>query len=121
MGYIYRYTDEKDGMIKYVGCIYKPGRTVKQRVDEHKRRDAWAQNSIYKVEFANIDILSRAEAESYETHYINLYGTGKWYNKEKTSWGDNRYLKEIPKEAWIEFKDYSEDELFERELILSSF
>ncbi len=39
MGYIYRYTGEKDGIIKYVGCIYKPGRTVKQRVEEHKRRD----------------------------------------------------------------------------------
>ena len=35
---VYRYIDENDGVIKYVGIVYGNSRTLEQRVKEHRKR-----------------------------------------------------------------------------------
>lgn len=91
MAYVYRYTDLSDGIIKYVGIVWSENRTLEQRIREHEK-DEWCQGTNWKIEFICEDIRSRTDAEYLESHYISLYETGKWFNKNKNGWGISKYL-----------------------------
>lgn len=103
MGYIYRYTDLSDNIIKYVGIVWGKSRTLKQRIHEHKK-EWWYKNTSWKIEYINADIDSRTDAEYFESHYISLYGTDKYFNSAKSGWGVSKYLPDREKE-WRCYKE----------------
>lgn len=84
---VYRYTDMSDGIIKYVGIVYKG--TIANRHKTHTRED-WYIDGQFLVEY--IVVKNRSEAEAIESHLISLYGTDKYYNKAKAGWGINSFL-----------------------------
>lgn len=106
IGYIYRYTDLADKIIKYVGIVWSEDRTLKQRVNEHERYDDWCRVRRWKIEYIYEDINTRSEAEAFEAHYISLYETDKYFNVKKTGWGTNKFLP--LRNDWGEYVEKSE-------------
>ena len=103
MGYIYRYTDLEDNVIKYVGIVWSKNRTLKQRIKEHELYDEWCCDKKWKIEYITEDIKTRTDAEYLESHYISLYETDKYYNVKKKGWGISSFIQD--KEAeWKEYK-----------------
>jgi hypothetical protein len=90
MAKIYRYIDMRDNFIKYVGIVYGENRTLEQRHKEHLKKDIWCDEN-FKVQYLDVPINSRSEAEALEAHFISLYQTGSWYNKSKSN-GDKAVL-----------------------------
>ena len=93
MGYVYRYRDKKDGIIKYVGIVWSNNRTLFQRIKEHERDD-WYKKSEWYIEYISENITTRTDAEYFEAHYISLYKTDQYYNIKKSGWGVSNYLPE---------------------------
>lgn len=102
MGYIYRYTDCNDGIIKYVGIVWSDNRKLSQRINEHQD-DYWYNKGDWKIEYLEKDISSRTDAEYIESHLISLYHTDKWFNRSKAEWGVSSYI-DIDESDW---KDYN--------------
>ena len=100
MAYVYRYIDESDGIIKYVGIVYK--RMIDVRIKAHASVDDWRDKGNWRVEYFECE--NRSVAEAFESHLIALYGTDKYYNKAKKGWGINKYLPDV--ESWWQI--YSE-------------
>ncbi|WP_303834698.1 GIY-YIG nuclease family protein [Ruminococcus flavefaciens] len=100
MAYVYRYIDENDGIIKYVGIVYK--RLLDVRIKAHASVDDWRDKGNWRVEYFECE--NRSVAEAFESHLISLYGTDKYYNKAKKCWGINKYLPDV--ESW--WQTYSE-------------
>lgn len=94
MGMVYRYTDLADGKIKYVGAIWSEKRTLKDRVEEHKK-DAWCKDRKWKIEYLKREIKSRIDAELFKSHYISEYGTDKYFNIRKTDWGKSEVINSL--------------------------
>ncbi len=92
MAWVYRYIDNTDGIIKYVGIVWSKNRTLKQRVQEHQLHDDWCVNGDFTVEYITENIDTRTDAEYFESHYVSLYGTGKYYNTSKSDWGVSSFL-----------------------------
>ncbi|MDT4370609.1 hypothetical protein RO865_17705 [Blautia faecis] len=99
MGCIYRYTDLSDDVIKYVGIIWSENRSLKQRIEEHYRQDEWCKNKEWKIEYIEENIKTRTDAEYLESHYIALFHTDNWYNKNKAGWGISNLLPD--RDRWI--------------------
>lgn len=95
---VYRYIDENDGIIKYVGIVYGNSRTLEQRVKEH-RKDEWYNFGIWRIEYFSDGLQTRSDCEIWEGHLIAKYKTSDWYNKAKTSWGICKYLPQEPE--WL--------------------
>lgn len=98
MGCVYKFTDLSDEKEKYVGIVYAEGRTLYQRVYEHFRDDEWCKGN-FRIEYINVN--SRTDASAYESHYIALYKTYEYFNKDKSNWGLSEYLPNRDNE-WIE-------------------
>lgn len=98
MAYVYKYTDLKDNIVKYVGIVYSNQRSLKQRVSEHYARDAWCKQSTFRIEY--FECRNKTEATALENHFISLYKTYKYYNKTP----NNGKLSFVPQ---IEWKQYS--------------
>lgn len=92
MACVYRYTDLDDMIVKYVGIVWSNNRTLTQRVREHATYDDWCKNKRWLIEYIEEDIISRTDAEYYESHYISLFGTDKWFNQSKSGWGISNFL-----------------------------
>ena len=92
MAYVYRYIDNLDGIIKYIGIVWSKDRTLTQRVYEHQRNDDWCKSGSFTIEYIEENINSRTDAEYFESHYISLYGTDKYYNDKKSGWGVSSFL-----------------------------
>ena len=103
MGYVYRYTDLSDNIIKYVGIVWSDNRTLDQRISEHEINDEWCNTRKWKIEYIKENINTRTDAEYFESHYISLYGTDKYFNVKKTGWGVSAYLPE--RNDWVEFSE----------------
>lgn len=103
MGWVYRYTDLTDGIIKYVGVVWGKTRTLSKRINEHKNDD-WYIGKKWKIEYIYELIETRSEAESFESHYISLYRP--CYNISKVGWGLNKFLPNKENE-WIEYVEES--------------
>lgn len=106
MAYVYRYRDINDGIIKYVGIVWSDNRTLSQRVKEHEKDD-WYSKGNWWIEYANVDIKSRTDAEYIESHLIAHYGTDKWFNKSKSGWGESSFVGKIDK--WKPFYTISRE------------
>jgi len=105
MGYVYRYTDVADSIIKYVGIVWSDNRTLEQRIREHEVQDEWCFKRKWIIEYIEYDIHTRTDAEYIESHLISLYKTDNYYNKKKSGWGISEFL---PHEYnWILFRDDS--------------
>lgn len=90
---VYRYIDIEDNTIKYVGIV-RSG-FLCDRIQSHEREDKWCQNKPWRIEYFECD--TQSEVEAFEAHLIALYGTYKYYNKQKASWGINKYLPNVEK------------------------
>lgn len=126
MAYIYRYIDCADNQIKYVGIVWGRTRSLQQRIREHSYFDAWCKTSKWIIEYYASNIITRTDAEFYESHLISLYGTDKYFNKSKSGWGISHFLPVIPDEEWkeytgsdpnISFSDVGKIENYKRETI----
>lgn len=93
MGYVYRYTDAEDGIIKYVGIVWSDNRTLKQRIKEHEREPIF-QGYKWIIEYIDTEVETRTDAEYLEAHYISLYETYKYLNSTKNGWGISKYIPE---------------------------
>lgn len=105
MGFLYRYIDLEDNIIKYVGIV-KHGNKIgklKNRIYTHHSLDEWAKNGQWKIEYLKRDIQSRTDVECLEAHYIALYGTDKYYNQRKSGWGLCSFVDSTDDE-WIELE-----------------
>lgn len=103
MGYIYRYTDLADNIIKYVGIVWSENRSLKKRIKEHEKDD-WCKVRRWKIEYITTNINNRTEAEFFESHYISLYQTDKYYNIKKSNWGTSNLIP-FTENDWEEYKD----------------
>lgn len=112
MAYVYRYIDLADNIIKYVGIVWSDNRTLKKRIMEHAQNDTWCRNRKWRIEYITEDITNRSEAEAFESHYISLFETDKYYNYAKADWGINRHL---PKRN--DWKVFAEDDIDQIELL----
>ena len=92
MAYVYRYIDNLDGIIKYVGIVWSENRTLARRIYEHQIYDEWCKNGDFTIEYIEENINSRTDAEHFEAHYIALYETDKYYNVCKSGWGLSSFL-----------------------------
>ena len=110
MGYVYRYRDNTDGIIKYVGIVYGKTRTLAMRIYEHLLNDEWC-NDNFTIEYITEDIDNRSEAECFESHYISLYETDKYFNKAKSGWGINKYLPDREKDFLVYSNQLANDEI----------
>lgn len=88
---VYRFIDETDNIIKYVGITR--GDRVSDRMSLHKLCDIWKDLGIWKIEYFECE--NKSEAEAFESHLIALYGTDKYFNTMKVGWGLNQYLPDI--------------------------
>lgn len=103
MGYIYRYTDLADNIIKYVGIVWSENRSLKQRIQEHEK-DNWCKVRRWKIEYITTNVNNRTEAEFFESHYISLYQTYKYYNIKKPNWGTSNLIP-FTENDWKEYTD----------------
>ena len=100
MDIVYRYIDNKDNVVKYVGIT---SRALKQRVDEHKKFDSWVTaTKSWRIEYFFVN--NKSESEAWESHLIALYKTYNWFNKAKKDWGIiNYFCNIIPN--WVVYSD----------------
>lgn len=114
MGYVYRYTDTADNIIKYVGIVWCDTSVcaLKRRINQHKT-DPKFSNVDWKIEYLCEGIKSRTDAEYLESHYISLYHTDKYLNVGKRGWGVSSFIPD--KES--EWKEYTEKNIHEESQI----
>ena len=108
MGRIYRYVGE-DNLIKYVGKVDGDDlEDVRRRISEHKHIDIWSSDEKFKVEVSDYITSSPLETFIAETHFINKYGTGRFYNKNyQVNMGSISWIsKEIDNCTWSELKPF---------------
>lgn len=103
MGCIYKYIDKSDGIVKYVGTVWSKNRTLAQRINEHKNNDEWCKKGNFTIEYIEENINTRTDAEYFESHYISLYGTDKYFNKTKQGWGVSSFLPDREKD-WKKYE-----------------
>lgn len=119
MGYVYRYTDLEDNIIKYVGIVWS-NRPLLQRIKEHQYNDSWCINKKWKIEYIKEDINTRTDAEYFEAHYISLYQTDKYFNTSKAGWGVSSFLPNR-EDDWVIYKEESRQHIFEISLKHNKF
>ena len=104
MGYVYRYIDKKDGIIKYVGIVWTENHDLKYRVEQHFRDDAWVKNSDWNIEYIYDAKWTRTDVEYLEAHFISLYESDKYHNVRKTGWGCSNLLDNNIKFNWKNYE-----------------
>lgn len=118
MGYVYRYTDQKDGIIKYVGIVWSSKRDLINRIKEHYRCDKWCFDHNWKIEYINVN--NRTDCEALESHFISLYRTDLYFNKRKSGWGTSNVYNLFDWE-WKEIKiDFQKSEITRKSSAKSS-
>ena len=92
---VYRYIDIGDGNIKYIGIVDKG--TLPTRHKQHQR-DSWFKNGEFICQY--IQLQNKSETEAMESHLIEYYHTGEWFNKSKVGWGLNSFIKTPSEYEW---------------------
>lgn len=108
MGQLYRYIDKKDGIIKYVGQVH--GNEIEHifaRIDQEYADLDWTSESDYDIEYFSVTpALTEAETWTLETHFINKYNTGAYYNKNwQVGMGDCRFVPDEYDNLWRPLPD----------------
>lgn len=114
MGYVYRYTDLSDNIIKYVGIVWSKNRTLLQRIKEHEAQDEWCKNKNWKIEYIETPINTRTDAEYMEAHFISYFGTNKYFNRAKSGWGISSFIEK--RDNWQLFDIEKEQKLNDLEI-----
>lgn len=99
---VYRYIDLNDNIIKYVGVVTGDKVNLASRIKGHKS-DNWVYGTKWRVEYIEEDINTRTDAEMFESHFISLFGTNKWFNKSKANWGVSSFVPKIGE--WSVYKE----------------
>lgn len=102
-GYVYKYIDTKDGIVKYVGLV-NPGNSLTQRVLQHKNDD-WYRSDF---EVYYIKVQSKTDAEFLESAFINHYKSYKYYNRAKDNWGASSLI-DLNNFNWEDYKTFKDD------------
>lgn len=102
MGYVYKYIDKSDNIVKYVGIVWKRTRTLKERIDEHRRNDKWCIGKNWTIKYIEKNINTRTDAEYLEAHFVALYKTNRWFNKRKAGWGKSSFIN-IEDSEWVTY------------------
>ena len=84
--YLYKMVDISDDIVKYIGIVYKDGKSVKQRIIEHLHYDDWCKERKWRVYW--IELNSRTDCEFLESHFISYYKTYNYFNTGKCTWGE---------------------------------
>lgn len=115
--YVYRYIDNNDDKIKYIGITSRP---LKQRIEEHKKNEQWEALGSWRIEYFIVD--TKSQSEAWESHLIALYQTDKWYNKAKSGWGKIKQFMPV-KIKWRIYSDNNEvvDIPYEKLPVLKNF
>ena len=102
LNYVYRYIDNRDGIVKYIGVVCRnTDDCLQKRIYEHSKNDLWCQGTSWKVQY--ITVKTKNDALALEGHFICLYGTDKWFNKSKTTLGLLSFYNETPN--WVDACD----------------
>lgn len=72
---------------------------MKNRIASHKK-DFWYSHGEWKIDYSFVE--SECDVQFLEGWLIAFYGTGKYYNIAKTSWGTSKMFS-MPTLAWCEF------------------
>jgi hypothetical protein len=110
LAYVYRYRDNADGIIKYVGIVWGKTTTLSNRLYQHRRNDDWCKNRSFTIEYIKENINTRTDAEYFEAHYISLYQTDKYFNVSKAGWGVSSFLPDREND-WIvyDYRNFKEE------------
>lgn len=116
MGQLYRWVEKKTGRIVYVGMV--AGNTladIYRRTKSEKSQLMWAKEPGFQIQYLAGKLLGKPdfslnETKALETHFINLYQTGKnGYNKNyQISGGTMSFIPDEYEMAWIDLPDLAE-------------
>ena len=112
MGYVYKYTDLSDGIVKYIGVVLRECKNgLSKRIYEHSQRDLWVFNKKWKIEY--LETKTNNDAYALEGHFISRYKTYEWYNVKKADWGVLSFLDEnkLSWKVYLENVSYTEKEI----------
>lgn len=98
MGYVYKYIDKSDNIVKYVGIVWKG--SLEQRINSH-RYDYWFRGKNWEIKYIITPNESRTDTEYMEAHFISYYESYKYYNEAKNNWGVSKFIPEYKEEDWI--------------------
>lgn len=101
--FVYRYVDEKDDIIKYIGIVYSKKRDVSDRIRDHFYKDEWAKEGSFRIDY--FCVKTETEARAFEDHFITLYKTYNYYNKTPVR-GLCSFLPDI---EWIPYDNVTYD------------
>lgn len=105
MGFVYKYIDKEDNIVKYVGIT----KDLDARIKSHKLDD-WVKKSDYKIQYIELNI--RADCEYLEGCFISYYKTYNYYNKAKKEWGEGE-LFDPTKYIWMDYVSEKDKKLNE--------
>ena len=97
MPYVYYYKDKNDETVKYVGLI-REDTNFPLRFAQHKK-DSWYMEGSWSIWYLPVE--TRTDAEALEAHYISYFGTWKYYNNQKSGWGECTFAPDSIE--WLEF------------------
>lgn len=103
MGFLYRYIDLEDDIVKYVGIVHSKNRTLQQRLKDH-HKDSWYEPNRFKIQMVDCGEMSRTDLEYLESHFIAFYETYKWFNKSKANWGCSSII-DSSKYKWVDIDE----------------
>lgn len=106
MAFVYRYTDNTDGIVKYIG-ISRNSETFKRRIKQHETDDVGKASKSWKIDY--IVTKTMCDAQSLEGHFIAYYETYNYLNKAKCDWGLLSYIDESMIFGWTEYNKDTED------------
>ena len=93
MNYLYRYIDLADNVIKYVGIVCRCTEdALWKRIEEHSKNDMWCFDKTWRIEY--IEMPTRNDVYSLESHFIAKWETYKWFNKAKQHFGLLSFIKD---------------------------
>ena len=96
-GYVYKYVDQRDSLVKYVGLV-KPGKSLRSRIKGHKR-DKW-YHDYFDIYYIKLN--TQTDCEYCESLFISYYETGNFNNISKVNWGTSEFLNP-EKLRWTKF------------------
>ena len=107
MGFLYKYVDSDDDIVKYVGIVNGDDeKSLDNRISQH-RNDSWYKDSFRIYYFT---VKTKTDLEFLEACFINYYETYNFYNISKSGWGESQ-LVDLSQFEWSEYRSSKEIEL----------
>ena len=103
VGYVYKYIDKTDNIVKYVGLV-NPGNSLTQRILQHEHED-WCHENF---EIFYIKAKSKTDVEYLESAFIAHYKSYEFYNKAKHNWGMSSLI-DLDSIEWNDYSKFKDD------------